>query len=391
MRGLGFWTIWPAAILSAAALSAQTDASAPPGDRWYFALSGDSRDCGDLIMPKIAHDIEANLAAAPVEFYWHLGDLRRMYDIDCDMLLRSHPRFDCRDPREGRLGRDDMGSYLATAWDDVIAHQLAPFGTVQVFLGIGNHELYANRTREDFRAAFRRWLTQEPLHAQRMADASKGVYGEEGDTYYHWVAHGVDFISLDNADTAAFSAAEITWLASVLALDAADDSIKAIVVGMHEALPYSTGRSHAMDASCQGLCSGKEVYDMLFGAQHLGGPPAEQKHVYVFASHSHYFAENIYDTPEHRGQVLPGWIVGTAGAQQYVDTIRYGYLRVEVRRDGTLAPLFRAVTRDSLPLASGAEADNLTAFCFLSNKDAGKVAGGAHGSPAKTCACGAVR
>jgi len=51
--------------------------------------------------------------------------------------------------------------------------------------------------------------------------------------------------------------------------------------------------------------------------------------------------------------VLPGWIVGTAGAEQYSDTIRYGYLQIEVREDGTLHPIFKEVGADSLPLAMG--------------------------------------
>ena len=42
------------------------------------------------------------------------------------------------------------------------------------------------------------------------------------------------------------------------------------------------------------------------------------KHVYVFASHSHFYMEDIYRTDAWKGKVLPGWIVGTAGAQRYV-------------------------------------------------------------------------
>ncbi|MFZ0036745.1 MAG: hypothetical protein WAK91_04955, partial [Candidatus Acidiferrales bacterium] len=46
-----------------------------------FAVSGDSRDCGDVVMPAIA--IKA-LAQQPA-FYWHLGDFRKIYDFDEDM------------------------------------------------------------------------------------------------------------------------------------------------------------------------------------------------------------------------------------------------------------------------------------------------------------------
>ena len=112
-------------------------------------------------------------------------------------------------------------------------------------------------------------------------------------------------------------------------------------------------RGHAMDATCAGMCSGQQAYDLLFRAQNLAGPPEKQKHVYVLASHSHFFLENIYDTPEHRGQVLPGWIIGTAGAQQYRETIQYGYTRMDVLPDGTVTATFREVGADAPPLASG--------------------------------------
>jgi hypothetical protein len=123
-----------------------------------------------------------------------------------------------------------------------------------------------------------------------------------------------------------------------------------------------------MDATCAGLCSGQQAYDLLFRAQNLAAPPEKRKHVYVLASHSHYFLENIYDTPEHRGQVLPGWIIGTAGAQQYRETIQYGYTRMEVLSDGTLTARFQEVGADTPPLASGPGAKELTDFCFHVNK-----------------------
>ncbi|HUK12911.1 MAG TPA: hypothetical protein VLW17_06380 [Thermoanaerobaculaceae bacterium] len=383
--GLLSWSVMVSVLAAAAVASGQ----APTGDggHWYFALSGDSRDCGDLIMPKIAHDIEANRAAAPVEFYWHLGDFRRSYDIDCDMLLVAHPGFDCRTPRKDPLGANDMADYLDRAWDDFLARQVAPFGSLQVFLGIGNHELMAGHDRADFRRAFRRWLTQEPLHAQRIADSGRGVPGDEGDTTYHFVRHGVDFIFLDNAGGEAFTAGQIVWLTRVLAADAADPQVRTIAVGMHAALPGSRVRGHAMDDTCQGRCSGRQVYEMLYDAQGLGGPPERRKHVYVFASHFHAFVPDAYDTPDHAGRVLPGWVVGTAGAQQYVDTIRYGYLLVEAMPDGTLAPRFREVTRGSPPLATGDGAANLTEFCFAYNKREFHP----HVDSGPPCACGAAR
>src|SRR5262249_819926 len=58
-----------------------------PRETWAFAVSGDSRDCGDLVMPKIARAI-ADEKTPPIDFYWHLGDFRRLYDVDCDILKR---------------------------------------------------------------------------------------------------------------------------------------------------------------------------------------------------------------------------------------------------------------------------------------------------------------
>jgi len=47
---------------------------------WSFVVSGDSRNCGNVIMPAIAAGVEKNGAA----FYWHLGDLRAIYITDED-------------------------------------------------------------------------------------------------------------------------------------------------------------------------------------------------------------------------------------------------------------------------------------------------------------------
>ena len=49
----------------------------PPDDAdstWTFAVSGDSRNCGDFVMPAIAARVKAQKDA----FYWHLGDFRWM-------------------------------------------------------------------------------------------------------------------------------------------------------------------------------------------------------------------------------------------------------------------------------------------------------------------------
>lgn len=369
-----------AVLVAGAAQSA--DGPAVP-ESWSFAVSGDSRDCGDLVMPKIARAVLEEREPA-VDLYWHLGDFRRIYDMDCDMVKRAVPGFDCRSRPLGTLPDDAMGDYLDNAWPDFLQHQIRPFGALPVLLGIGNHELYG-RSRDDFRKVFRPWLHQGRLHRQRVADTTGGI-PKVVETSYRLVHKGVDLIYLDNADEEAFTTEQLVWLTRVLKDDARNDSVRAIVVGMHESLPYSISRNHAMDASCQGLCSGQQAYDLLYRAQNLAGPPEKQKRVYVLSSHSHLFAENIYDTPEHAGQVLPGWIIGTAGAVQTKESISYGYVRIDVRPDGTLTPRFREVTRTSLPLATGPGADSLTEFCFTENWR--KASNDAFRGD---CACGAAR
>ncbi|MGH9830318.1 MAG: hypothetical protein ACREDR_44485, partial [Blastocatellia bacterium] len=315
-------------ILAIAAVSIAATASGSKPNRkqgtgqagtWYFALSGDSRDCGDLIVPKIAESVRHG--KDPVSFYWHLGDFRRMFSMDCDVIKRQFPSYDCKSRPAGVLAPDAFTSYVGMAWDDFIERQLKPFGDLPVFLGIGNHELLSKKTRDDYRQKFQPWLTTKSIEDQRRADSSAGITSSEGDTYYHFFKDGVDFIALDNADRESFSPAQVLWMLQVLDRDNNDFAVKTIIVGMHEALPFSKSSNHAMDISCQGICTGQQVYDLLYRSYSMHG-----KHVYVFASHSHYFQEDIYNTPEHKGRVLPGWIVGTAGAEQYQQTIMYGYL-----------------------------------------------------------------
>jgi hypothetical protein len=365
-----------AAVFAVLSVNPNPSTLPPLASSWYFAVSGDSRDCGDLIMPKIAKSIVNNRNQSPIEFYWHLGDFRRIFSIDCDIAKQTDPSFPCDKRPEGETATDD---YLSNAWNDFKQNQMKPFkdGQIPVFLGIGNHELYNNLSRQKFRDEFKEWLTQEPLSSQRRADSGIGITSVDGDTYYHFIKNGVDFIYLDNAEVkegykAYFDPRQIAWLSRVLNSDRQNDSVKTIIVGMHAALPYSKSSSHAMDASCQGICSGLQVYDLLYRAQNLGDPVRGQKRVYILASHSHYFEENIFDTLEQRarGQVLPGWIIGTAGAEQYRNEIKYGYLQVEVRSDGTINPTFRQVTRDMPPFDTGPE--SLTDFCFKQNTRASR-------------------
>jgi hypothetical protein len=258
---------------------------------WRFASSGDSRNCGDVVMPAIAAAIRQHGAV----FYWHLGDLRLISGVDEDIQ------------HEGiyRVKPLDRASYLKMAWNDFIANQMVPFGNTPVFLSIGNHETISPMTREAWIVQFTHWLDQPALRADTGNRAVR--------SYYHWTMRGVDFITLDNATPDQFDAAQLAWFRDVLTSDENNSGVRTIVVGMHEALPESISSGHSMNQSPAGVESGRQVYGELLQAR-----GAYHKRIYVLASHSHYYAENAFDTDywRHHGGVLPGWIAGTAGAHR---------------------------------------------------------------------------
>jgi len=262
---------------------------------WTFVVDGDSRNCGDLIMPVVAK----RAIKKDARFYWHLGDLRAMFEIDEDYagLHRNDP------------GALKMENYLNAAWDDFKASQIKPFGKLPFFLGIGNHELIG-RTRAQFVEAFHDQLDIEPIRRQREADDPNDHTVR---TYYHWVMDGIDFIYLDNADNM-FDDAELAWATKLIANDQTNKQIRAVVVGMHGALPDSYSADHSMNQGADQGMSGRIVYKQLLALKAETGKP-----VYVLASHSHYFLADVYNTGKWQGNggVLPGWIVGTAGAQFY--------------------------------------------------------------------------
>ena len=318
----------PCAFLSLLTLTtlapafANAQASASP---WTFAVSGDSRNCGDFVMPAIAAKVKAEKDA----FYWHLGDFRWISTPDQDLQAMQ--------PAGSQLSKAD---YLQRAWDDFLEHQMTPFGSMPVFLGRGNHENAKPMTREGYIAKFASFLNRSEIEAQRKAD---GDSGDAGEPWYHWSENGVDFITLDNASHDEFSDAQLRWLRSVLDRDlAANSGIRTIVAGMHEALPHSISSDHGMDDWDLGIRTGELVYTWLFDAQAAG------KHVYILASHSHYYSPNIFDTPywkQHSSNVLTGIIIGSAGAHRYQlpknadkasRTNIYGYLQGTVHGDGSI-------------------------------------------------------
>ena len=329
---------------------------------WKFAVSGDSRNCGDIVMPAIAAGVRADGAV----FYWHLGDYRAIYTFDEDW--RSiHPGVD----KNKVAFRDNIGFYLSDAWPDFIKHQLAPFGDLPVYLTAGNHENIWPMTRDRYIAQFADWLDQENLRKQRLADNQDAHVLK---TYNHWIERGVDFISMDNSDGQTFDKDQLAWFDQVIDNDQKDPSIRSVVVGMHAALPDSASAGHSMNETRAGLESGNHVYARLSKFRKETG-----KNVYTLASHSHFVMDNLYDTSCHKGDVLPGWITGSAGAirypqptdigaSQHVLTKVYGYQLATVAADGSISFEFKEVGLSQVPASVSTEfGDQVVRWCFEHN------------------------
>jgi hypothetical protein len=341
-------------VLAAACATAQG-----PDSTWSFAVSGDSRNCGDFVMPAMAARVKAENDA----FYWHLGDFRFMYQPDEDLLAML--------PAGTKLSTPE---YQQQAWDDFLSHQIASFGSFPVFLGRGNHETAPPMTREGYVAKFSALLDRPEIAAQRKVDGGDGA---PIGPWYHWVHQGVDFITLDNATHDEFSDAQLHWLRAVLDRDLDPKSgVHTIVAGMHEALPHSTGAEHAMDDWDRGVRTGELTYTWLYDAQAAG------KHVYIIASHSHYYSPNVFNTSywkERTNKVVPGWIIGSAGAQRYklprqadpaAKTNIYGFLRGTVHADGVIDFTLQELSEDDIEKARWPNAP-LSAIhnCYDHNRD----------------------
>ncbi len=341
-----------AALIHSAAICAQE-----PGT-WTFAVSGDSRNCGDFVMPAIAAKVKAEHDA----FYWHQGDFRWISHVDQD-LLAMNPGT-----------KLSVEEYRKIAWDDFLKHQMTSFGSMPVFLGRGNHETVPPMTREGYIEKFASFLNRPEIVAQRNAD---GEYAAPVEPWYHWTEHGVDFITMDNSDKQEFSDEQLHWLRQVLDHDLKPGSgITTIIAGMHEALPHSTGSEHAMDDWDRGEQTGELVYTWMYDAQAAG------KHVYLIASHSHYYSPDVYDTAywkQHSKSVVPGMIIGTAGAHRYAlpkdakkgaKTMIYGYVQATVHSDGAIDFTLHELTEQDLVNAKWPNApEDAIHECFIHNGD----------------------
>jgi hypothetical protein len=318
-------------------------------------------------MPAIAQGADKDRA----KFYWHLGDLRLTSDIDEDIkrLLKPEPE------------QLQMANYLGDAegdkigeWDDFKQKQIATFGQIPFFLGIGNHETKSPQTRERFAKYFADQLNMPLLQQQRVKD-SPADPGPK--TYFHWNLGKLDFVYLDNASREQFDDAQMKWFHQIIDRDKDPKSgITTVVVGMHEALPYSISAGHSMNESPDGVRSGEEVYGALLELQ-------KTRKVYVLASHSHFFMDGIFKTRHwaSKGEVLPGWIIGTAGAVRYrlpsdaylanaAKTDVYGYLLGTVSTDGAIKFDFHQLEQKGIPqYVKDRYPDSFVDWCFLGNKN----------------------
>jgi hypothetical protein len=340
-----------------------TDAQQGQGGVWHFVASGDSRNCGDIVMPGIAEAAKKNNAA----FYWHLGDLRAIYTFDEDI---QHQPEHIAKPLT-------IAEYENVAWPDFVDSQISAFGSIPFFLGIGNHEtIPPYKTREDFLMQFADWLEMPVLRAQRLRDDPQD---HRMKTYFHWIDRGVAFYYLDNATGEQFDGTQLRWFERVLAKDLADSSVTTIVTGMHKPLPESISYGHSMNESLAGAESGRRVYADLLRAQNDA-----HKYVYVLASHSHYYLDGIFNTDYWRehGGVLPGWIVGTAGAFRYALPPKsaeahealinvYGSLLGTVLANGEINFKFQKIEETDVPdTVTSRYGKEFVHWCFAENTEA---------------------
>jgi hypothetical protein len=91
-------------IFSCLAQAQNKTSASTQGQTWNFAVSGDSRNCGNVVMPAIAAGAKKDGAA----FYWHLGDLRATYGPDED--YKAEP--------QNRGHVVDKATYLNDEWRD---------------------------------------------------------------------------------------------------------------------------------------------------------------------------------------------------------------------------------------------------------------------------------
>ncbi len=341
-----------------------------------FTVAGASADCGHLIMPaiaKAAHDEKA-------KFHWHLGDMRSVSKADVDFMFERY--FQTPDSTNPTLA-----DYQELLMSSIKERQLEPFRVqgVPLMITLGGRDDRRPLSRLGFRVVLRDMYSQPLLSDQRRVDGQADNPKDIPSSYYHWRVKSVDFISLDNATDVAFDRKQLKWLDGVLLKDMVDSSVRTVVVGATAGLPHSAVPDQSMCLTKAGTSSGERVYKALAQLIKAG------KRVYVLSSHAHYYRAGIYDTeywrdPQNGGVVIPGYVVGTAGAGRMMlakdmesDTQArsgvYGYLKGTVNADGAINFSFHELDNKALQSIETQNFESgLAAYCLNDNKAAGLIA-----------------
>ena len=225
-------------------------------------------------------------------------------------------------------------------WQDFLDNQMAPFGAIPFLVGIGNHEVVFPKTRVEFLSKFGPWHDTPVLRAQRLIDSPDD---QSVKTYFHWIDRGVSFFYLDNASNDEFN----------------DDAAR-LVRTSARARCGEPGRADDRRGNAQGLAGRLQLRPQheRIAEEHRNRPPGVRQPAQgarqtaasgctCWRAISTSTWKTSYDSQylrEHGG-VLPGWVIGTAGAQRYrlpvpspkvATTNVYGSLLGTVAPDGEI-------------------------------------------------------
>ena len=201
---------------------------------WRFAVSGDSRNCGDVVMPAIAagvKQIRRRVLLAP----------RRFAPISA-MRTKTFASSPSISPRP--LTKTE---YPGIAWDDFTQNQMAAFGDTPFYLGIGNHDTVAPEDHAAFVARFSEQLDLPNLRAQRLKDDPSDLAAEDV-LPLDRARRGLSSIWTTRTETSS-SADQVAWLEKTLNRDLPILRFARLWWACTRRFPESLSSNHAMDDS----------------------------------------------------------------------------------------------------------------------------------------------
>lgn len=142
---------------------------------------------------------------------------------------------------------------------------------------IGNHEVKQLGRFEVEKAEMTRRFLSNFLGTPRTP--AKSALGDRV-TYSVTLPGGLHFIALDNVSQKGFGAAQLAWLAADLEQARRDPSVRAIVVGMHEALALNGATHHSMDDDGEVGAADSAAALALFQKAHVDLILASHEHGY---------------------------------------------------------------------------------------------------------------